>query len=121
MAGITVAILRTEAARDPGNKDFHDLVGELSTLSSEFRTPWGEHEVRHHGAGFKTFNHPLVGEMTVAYEGMDMEAEHGYTLTLYSTEPGSTSAERMQLLASWAASEHKPESKSAPESSDFQR
>ena len=51
-ADITVAILRTEAARDPHDKELHDLVGELSTRSDEFRRRWGAHDVRHHGSGF---------------------------------------------------------------------
>lgn len=102
-AAITVAILRTEAGRDPHNKDLHDLIGELSTRSDEFRRRWGAHDVRHHGSGLKSFRHPVVGELTVAYEGLEMAAEPGLTLTLYAAEPGSPSAERMRLLASWAA------------------
>ncbi len=39
-ADICVAILRTEAGRDPRDKALHDLVGELSTRSTEFRTRW---------------------------------------------------------------------------------
>lgn len=105
-AEVTVSILRTEAGRDPRNKELHDLVGELGTRSEEFRKLWGEHNVRHHGTGFKTFNHPIVGEMTLAFEGLEMAAEPGLTLTIYTAEPGSPSAERMQLLASWAASEY---------------
>lgn len=105
-AEVTVSILRTEAGRDPRNKELHDLVGELGTRSEEFRKLWGEHNVRHHGTGFKTFNHPVVGEMTLAFEGLEMAAEPGLTLTIYTAEPGSASAERMQLLASWAASEY---------------
>ncbi len=105
-AGVTVAILRTEAGRDPHNKELHDLIGELSTRSDEFRRLWGSHDVRHHGTGTKTFRHPVVGELTVAYEGMGMESEPGLTLTVYAAEPGSASAERLQLLASWAASEY---------------
>lgn len=106
-AEVTVSILRTEAGRDPHNKELHDLIGELGTRSDEFRKRWGEHNVRHHGTGFKTFNHPVVGEMTLAFEGLEMAAEPGLTLTIYTAEPGSASAERMQLLASWAASEHR--------------
>jgi transcriptional regulator with XRE-family HTH domain len=106
-AEITVSILRTEAGRDPHNKALHDLVGELSTRNDEFRRLWGTHDVRHHGTGFKTFHHSVVGEMTLAYEGMELESEPGLTLTIYAAEPGSPSAERMQLLASWAASEER--------------
>lgn len=105
-AEVTVALLRTEAGRDPRNKELHDLVGELGTRSEEFRRRWGAHDVRHHGTGFKTFHHPVVGEMTLAYEGLEMEAEPGLTLTIYAAEPGSPSAERMSLLASWAAGEY---------------
>ncbi|WP_043650977.1 helix-turn-helix transcriptional regulator [Cellulosimicrobium cellulans] len=102
-AEVTVSILRTEAGRDPHNKDLHDLVGELSTRNDEFRRLWGAHDVRHHGTGFKTFRHPVVGEMTLAFEGLEMAAEPGLTLTIYTAEPGSDSAERLQLLASWTA------------------
>jgi transcriptional regulator with XRE-family HTH domain len=105
-ADVTVSILRTEAGRDPHNKELHDLIGELSTRSAEFRCRWGAHDVRHHGTGFKTFRHRIVGELTLAYEGLEMAAEPGLTLTLYTAEPGSASEERLRLLASWAASEH---------------
>src|SRR5699024_7658704 len=86
---IPLASLRPDAARDPHTKELHDLIGELSTRSDEFRRRWGRHDVRHHGSGFKSFRHPVVGEMTLAYEGMDMEAEHGLTFTVYTAEPGS--------------------------------
>ena len=66
-ADICVAILRTEAGRNPHDRQLHDLVGELSTRSDDFRTRWGSHNVRHHGSGTKRFNHPVVGELTLAY------------------------------------------------------
>ncbi|MFG3349987.1 helix-turn-helix transcriptional regulator [Streptomyces sp. NPDC048018] len=102
-ADVAVAILRTEAGRNPHDKDLHDLVGELSTRSEEFRTRWGAHNVRHHGTGTKRFHHPAVGELTLAFEGLDMAAEPGLTLTIYTAEPGSPSEEGLRLLASWAA------------------
>ncbi|WP_377267788.1 helix-turn-helix transcriptional regulator [Peterkaempfera sp. SMS 1(5)a] len=104
-ADIAVAILRTEAGRDPHDKDLHDLVGELSTRSDEFRTRWGAHNVRHHGTGTKRFHHPVVGELTLAYEGLQMAAAPGLVLTIYTAEPGSPSEEGLRLLASWAATQ----------------
>ena len=104
-ADICVAILRTEAGRNPHDRQLHDLVGELSTRSDDFRTRWGSHNVRHHGTGTKRFHHPVVGELTLAYEGLEMAAEPGLTLTIYTAEPGSPSDERLQLLGSWAASQ----------------
>jgi transcriptional regulator with XRE-family HTH domain len=104
-ADICVAILRTEAGRDPRDKDLHDLVGELSTRSTGFRTRWGAHNVRHHGTGVKHFHHHIVGDLTLAYEGLEMAAEPGLTLTIYIAEPGSRSEDALHLLASWAAAE----------------
>ncbi|MFF3604272.1 helix-turn-helix transcriptional regulator [Streptomyces sp. NPDC002463] len=104
-ADISVAILRTEAGRNPHDKDLHDLVGELSTRSDAFRTRWGAHDVRHHGTGTKRFHHKAVGDLTLAYEGLEMAAEPGLTLTVYTAEPGSPSEESLRLLASWAATE----------------
>ncbi|MEV4620757.1 helix-turn-helix transcriptional regulator [Asanoa sp. NPDC049573] len=103
-ADITVAILRTEAGRDPINKDLHDLVGELSTRSTEFRTRWGAHNVRQHGTGVKRFRHHIVGDLTLAFEGLEMAAEPGLTLTIYAAGPGSPSQDALRLLASWSAS-----------------
>lgn len=104
-ADVCVAILRTEAGRDPRDKELHDLVGELSTRSTEFRTRWGSHDVRHHGTGAKRFHHDVVGDLTLAYEGLEMAAEPGLTLTIYAAEPGSPSEDALRLLASWAASQ----------------
>jgi transcriptional regulator with XRE-family HTH domain len=104
-ADICVAILRTEAGRNPHDKELHDLIGELCTRSDEFRTRWGAHDVRHHGTGSKTFHHPVVGDLTIAYEGLEMATEPGLTLTIYAAEPGSPSEEGLRLLASWAASQ----------------
>jgi transcriptional regulator with XRE-family HTH domain len=108
---VAVSILRTEAGRSPHDKQMHDLIGELSTHSEAFRTRWATYNVRHHGTGSKTFHHPVVGEVTIAYEGLEMAAAPGHTLTIYAAEPGSPSEEALRLLASWAASiEHDPES-----------
>ncbi|WP_454320530.1 helix-turn-helix transcriptional regulator [Streptomyces phaeoluteigriseus] len=104
-ADITVAILRTEAGRNPHDKQLHDLVGELSTRSDEFRTRWGAHNVRHHGTGTKTYQHTVVGDLTLAYEGLEMAAEPGLTLTVYTAEPGSSSEAGLRLLATWAATQ----------------
>jgi transcriptional regulator with XRE-family HTH domain len=102
-ADTAVAILRTEAGRDPHDRGLHDLVGELSTRSEEFRRRWSAHNVRLHGAGTKHFHHHVVGDLALAYESLDMIAEPGLTLTIYAAEPASPTAEALALLASWAA------------------
>jgi transcriptional regulator with XRE-family HTH domain len=106
-ADVTAAQLRTEAGRNPHDKELRDLIGELSTLSPEFRTRWATHNVRLHYAGTKEFVHPDVGRMELAYHSMDVSAHRDRTLvtTFYTAEPGSASADRLQLLASWAATQ----------------
>jgi len=101
-AHTTVALLRTEAGRDPHNPDLTNLVGELATLSEEFRTRWAAHDVRLHQRGTKTFHHPVVGRLELAFDAMDLPADPGLTLTAYSAEPGSSSEDGLRLLASWA-------------------
>ncbi|WP_372967575.1 helix-turn-helix domain-containing protein [Microbacterium sp.] len=101
-AAMCVAIMRAEAGRDPHDKGLQDLVGELSTRSETFRALWAAHDVRTHGAGTKRFRHPLVGEIVLAYEELAITAEPGNVLMIYTAEPGSPSAERLALLASWS-------------------
>lgn len=106
-ANVTAALLRTEAGRDPHNKELRDLIGELSTISEEFRSRWATHNVRHHYAGAKQFNHPDVGCVDLAYHTMDISAQRDRTLvmTVYTAEPGTDSEDRLRLLASWAATQ----------------
>ena len=103
-ADTTVAILRTEAGRDPHNRALTDLVGELATRSEDFRTRWAAHDVRLHHTGIKRFRHPVVGDLAVGFNAMEMPADPGLTLTMYTAEPGSASEEKLTLLASWGAS-----------------
>src|SRR5687768_5207369 len=85
-ANITVALLRTEAGRDPHDRDLRELVGELSTVSEEFRTRWAAHEVRIHHAGAKQFRHPAVGTLELVYHSLDLPTQdHGkLVLTIYT-------------------------------------
>ncbi|WP_327110109.1 helix-turn-helix transcriptional regulator [Nocardia sp. NBC_01730] len=103
MADNAVNLLRTDAGRDPYDRTISDLVGELSTRSDEFRVRWAKHNVRLHYTGTKSFHHPVVGDIEVAYETMPLPAEPGLVLTFYSPEPASPSADALSLLASWTA------------------
>lgn len=102
-ADATVAILRTEAGRDPYNRALTDLVGELATRSEAFRTRWAAHDVRLHLTGAKQLRHPVVGELGLVFNTMALPADPGLTLAVYTAEPGSPAEEKLALLASWAA------------------
>ena len=103
-----MAILRTEAGRDPYDRGLTDLVGELSTRSEEFRTRWAAHNVRLHYTGRKHFRHPVVGDLHLMYEALDLSADAGLSLLVYTAEPGSPTGDALRLLASWAATQRAP-------------
>jgi hypothetical protein len=98
-----VAHLRSEAGRDPHDKGLSDLVGELATRSDEFRVRWAAHNVRFHRTGTKRLHHPVVGDLDLTYETMALQADDGLTMSVYTAEPGSPSAQALDLLASWSA------------------
>ncbi len=98
-----VAHLRSEAGRHPHDRGLSDLIGELSVRSAEFRTWWAAHNVRYHQTGTKRLHHPIVGDLELSYEVMELPADAGVTISVYSAEPGSRSEEALDLLASWAS------------------
>ena len=99
----TVALLRTEAGRNPHDKALSGLIGELSTRSEIFRTWWAAHNVRFHRTGIKRLHHPVVGDLSLTYEALDLAADAGLRISAYTAEPGSASEDGLNLLASWAA------------------
>jgi transcriptional regulator with XRE-family HTH domain len=107
VADDTVAMLRTEAGRDPFDKGLTDLVGELFTRSDGFRVRWGAHDVRLHRTGRKHLHHPVVGDLHLSYEVMELSADPGLSLVAYTSEEGSPDDDALRLLASWAAT-HEP-------------
>ncbi|MDI6105595.1 hypothetical protein QLQ12_44150 [Actinoplanes sp. NEAU-A12] len=102
MTTFTVAMLRTEAGRDPYDRALTDLVGELCTRSEEFRTRWADHDVRLHSTGIKQFRHPVVGDLDLNFETMQLTADPGLVMTLLSAPAGSADDDALRLLASWA-------------------
>ncbi|MDW5598313.1 helix-turn-helix transcriptional regulator [Conexibacter stalactiti] len=104
-ADITVALLRVTAGRNPYDRELSDLIGQLSTRSAEFRVRWASHDVRTHRAGAKRLRHPLVGELDLTFEVLDLTADDDLSVLAYSAEPGSASAAALDLLGSWAATE----------------
>jgi len=97
-----VAILRAEAGRSPYDRQLSDLVGELSTRSDLFRKLWGAHDVKEHRTGTKSIHHPIVGDLDLTFQSMDLTSDRGLQMLVFSAEPGSASHDRLQLLANWA-------------------
>ena len=109
-----VAMLRLAAGAGPTDPRLTALVGELSTRSREFSRLWARHDVRYVCRGEKVIQHPVVGELHLAFEPMPLTTAPGLHMTVYAVEPGSPSQDALQLLASWAATEPAPAAEKGP-------
>jgi transcriptional regulator with XRE-family HTH domain len=96
-----VAFLRTETGRAPHDKALTDLIGELSTKSDDFARRWAKHDVKFHRSGTKYLRHPLVGDLVLPYEAMDLPADPGLRVNVYAPEPDSAARQALDLLAGW--------------------
>jgi transcriptional regulator with XRE-family HTH domain len=102
-----VSALRLLAGHDPADRALMALVGELATHSPEFRTWWAGHTVKTHTAGTKAIRHPVVGELTLAYETLTLASTPDVRIVTYLTDPDTPSADALDLLRSWAATTSK--------------
>jgi hypothetical protein len=104
-----VAVLRAEAGRNPYDRGLTDLVGELSTRSERFAELWASHDVMFHRTGSKRLHHPVVGDLDLTYEAFDLPADAGLRMLVYTAEPATPTADALNLLASWAATQDRPD------------
>jgi transcriptional regulator with XRE-family HTH domain len=102
-AGDCVAALRLYAGRHPDDPQLTELIGELSVHSDAFRRLWADHDVLAHSTGTKRLHHPLVGDLTLDYVVLAVEADPDQTLVILTPEPASPSAEALNILASWTS------------------
>jgi transcriptional regulator with XRE-family HTH domain len=100
VAADTAAMLRMDAGRHPDDPLLGKLVGDLSIHSPEFRKLWARNRVHQRRTGAKGYHHPLVGDLTITYQAFTPGDDTDQTLMIYDTEPNSSSAHAMQLLAS---------------------
>lgn len=103
VAADTVANLLTELGRFPADEDLTMLIDTLNRESSQFSDLWRAHDVRYHQPGLKSIHHPIVGDLHLTFEMMDLPADPGQSLLVYGAEPNSTTTESLRLLASWSA------------------
>ena len=98
-------MLRLEAVRNPHDKALIELVGELSTRSDLFRKRWASQDVLFHRSGRKRLRHPVVGQLDLDFESMELPSEPELQLNIYTAAAGTPTADALKLLASWAASQ----------------
>lgn len=98
-----VALLRAEHGRNPSDLALSDLIEELSTRSPRFRDLWTDHEVLFHRTGVGRYHHPIAGNLTLIYEDLDIAADPGQTILVFTAGSDSETREALQRLADWAA------------------
>jgi hypothetical protein len=48
-------------------------------------------------------HHPIVGDLTLTFEVLELAADPGLEILAFSAEPGTTSHDALNLLGNWAA------------------
>jgi hypothetical protein len=98
-----VAGFRNRVGADVDDPRAVQLVGELSLASEDFRRAWARHDVKPVQSRSTRLDHPQVGELELNLSKLAIEDTDGLMLVIHHAEPGTTSAERLDLLASLVA------------------
>jgi transcriptional regulator with XRE-family HTH domain len=102
-ARTTVGGLRMHAGAYPHDAQLAALIGDLSVKSTEFRQLWAGHQLWERPHGASHFHHPVVGDLSLAYEALAVPDAPDQVLVTYTAEPGSAAGTALRLLASWTA------------------
>src|SRR5919108_498205 len=103
LARSVVSYIRMEAARKPDDPRLAELVGELSIRDERFRQWWAGTHVAVKRRGTRTYDHPVVGQITPDWDALTSDAEPDQQLVVYTAQPGSRSEQALRELAAWAA------------------
>jgi transcriptional regulator with XRE-family HTH domain len=98
-----VAGFRESVGTDVDDPRFVQLVGELSLSSERFRHLWARHDVQIREGMPARIQHSQVGDLTLSREKLAIGGTEGQLLAIYHAEPGTSSAEKLALLASLAS------------------
>ncbi len=69
---------------------------------AQFRQWWAGTHVAVKRRGTRTYNHPVVGEITLDWDALSSDAEPDQQLVIYTAEPGSRSEQALRELEAWA-------------------
>ncbi|PSK97961.1 helix-turn-helix protein [Murinocardiopsis flavida] len=94
----TVGHLRIDAGRHPDDPELATLIADLSAGSAEFRRHWSGYTVKSKSHGYKRFDHPAVGPMTLNYETLHVPDDPDQFLTVYTAPADSPAEECLRLL-----------------------
>ncbi len=102
-----VADLRAALARRGGDAASTALLRELTGASAEFRAVWAEQEVAVRRTTRKVLHHPQVGRLDLQCDVV-VSVASGQRLVLFRAQPGTGTAERLELLATIGVQQLEP-------------
>jgi transcriptional regulator with XRE-family HTH domain len=89
--------LRAVVAKYPDDTETAALIAELRSGSTTFEDMWNDHDVLAREMARKTFEHPVVGPVTVNCDSLDL-ADRDQRVVIYTADPGSPSEDALRLL-----------------------
>lgn len=98
-----VADLRVVAGRYPDDQALTALIGELTVKSQEFASLWSAHPIRSCSHFVRHFQHPVVGELSLVNEVVQLPDDEGQRIAMFAAEQGSSSEAALRLLSELSA------------------
>ncbi|HEX7642703.1 MAG TPA: helix-turn-helix transcriptional regulator [Burkholderiaceae bacterium] len=93
-----VAAFRADITRAGATEEVKQLIDELSRTSPEFDALWRENDIVSHGGGLKTFQHPVVGVLSMEYSSFAVDGRPDLTLVIYQPASEEDTRRVKQLL-----------------------
>lgn len=103
-----VGQLRASMGSETDDPRMAALVGELSMKSDRFRRLWARQDVVRRAGGPARMHHPEVGDLELHREKLIVAGADGQVLVVYHADPGTPSAQALDLLGTIAASSARP-------------
>ncbi|MEU9351981.1 helix-turn-helix transcriptional regulator [Streptomyces griseoloalbus] len=97
-ARAVVGNLRIMTARYPDDACLAALVGELAIHSPAFARMWAEHTVEPCGRDVYDLTHPVVGDLTITQQTLNIPQEPHQSLITITAEPESASSAALTML-----------------------
>ena len=102
-ASASIAALRREGGRRPGDAKLTALVDRLRAEHDEVEAWWADQAVRDYASVPKVIDQPVVGRMRFDVEIVEQAGQPDQRLVVYTAEPDGPTAQALAFLGSWAA------------------
>jgi transcriptional regulator with XRE-family HTH domain len=97
-----VAWLRGLAGIEPAAPDLIGLLDELQRKSPEFARLWERYDVAGETTGRRVVRHPVIGHVSLRFQGMTLDGTNGQHLVAFYAEPGTADYDAMVRLDAYA-------------------